>query len=136
MPLDGVDGVDGTLSTLLLFEIAISSGITIIVLVATWLVVRRGMRPLERMGATARTIAATGLGTRVSPFNEKTEVGRLGLALNEMLGQIERAFAQRDVTEQQLAPFRLGCIARVAHPAHVDARIRGAAAAQPGYDTR
>lgn len=105
VPLDGVDGVDGTLSTLFLFEIAISSGITIIVLVATWLVVRRGMRPLERMGATARTIAATGLGTRVSPSTEKTEVGRLGLALNEMLGQIERAFAQRDVTEQKLRHF-------------------------------
>jgi two-component system OmpR family sensor kinase len=105
VPLDGVDGVNGTLRTLLLFEIAISSGITIIVLVATWLVVRRGMRPLERMGATARTIAATGLGSRVSPSSEKTEVGRLGLALNEMLGQIERAFAQRDVVEQRLRHF-------------------------------
>ena len=105
VPLDGVDGVDGTLSTLLLFEIAISSGITIIVLVATWLVVRRGMRPLERMGATARSIAATGLGSRVSPSTEKTEVGRLGLALNEMLGQIERAFAERDVVEQRLRHF-------------------------------
>ena len=105
VPLDGVDGVDGTLSTLLLFEIAISSGITIIVLVATWLVVRRGMRPLERMGATARSIAATGLGSRVSPSTEKTEVGRLGLALNEMLGQIERAFAEREVVEQRLRHF-------------------------------
>jgi two-component system OmpR family sensor kinase len=105
VPLDGVEGVDGTLRTLLLFEIAISSGITIIVLVATWLVVRRGMRPLERMGATARTIAATGLGSRVAPSTEKTEVGRLGLALNEMLGQIERAFAQRDVVEQRLRHF-------------------------------
>ncbi len=94
-----------TLNTLLLFEIAISSGITIIVLVVTWLLVRRGMRPLERMGATARSIAAGGLGRRVSPSNERTEVGRLGLALNTMLGQIERAFAERDVTEQRLRHF-------------------------------
>jgi two-component system OmpR family sensor kinase len=32
-------------------------------------------------------------------------VGRLGLALNAMLGQIERAFAERDVTEQKLRHF-------------------------------
>jgi two-component system, OmpR family, sensor kinase len=105
VPLDGVDGVDHTLSTLLLFEIAISSGITILVLVATWLLVRRGMRPLERMGATARTIAASGLGSRVEPSSERTEVGRLGLALNDMLGQIERAFAEREVVEQRLRHF-------------------------------
>jgi len=100
-----LDGLNSTLSTLLLFEIAIGSGITIIVLVVTWLVVRSGMRPLERMGATARSIAASGLGRRVSPSNERTEVGRLGLALNAMLGQIERAFAERDVTEQKLRHF-------------------------------
>jgi two-component system OmpR family sensor kinase len=100
-----LDGVNTTLSTLLLFEIAISSGITIIVLVVTWLLVRRGMRPLERMGATARSIAAGGLGRRVLPSNERTEVGRLGLALNGMLSQIERAFAERDVTEQKLRHF-------------------------------
>lgn len=105
VPLDGLDGVDSTLSTLLLFEIAISSGITVLVLLATFFLVRRGMRPLERMGATARTIAATGLGSRVSPSTEKTEVGRLGLALNEMLGQIERAFAEREVVEQRLRHF-------------------------------
>jgi two-component system, OmpR family, sensor kinase len=99
------DGVNGTLGTLLLFEIAISSGITILVLVATWLLVRRGMRPLERMGATARSIAAGNLGSRVSPSNERTEVGQLGLALNGMLSQIERAFAARDVTEQKLRHF-------------------------------
>jgi len=74
------DGVNGTLSTLLLFEIAISSGIMIIVLVVTWLLVRRGMRPLERMGATARSIAASGLGRRVAPSNERTEVRRLARA--------------------------------------------------------
>ncbi len=100
-----LDGVNSTLSTLLIFEVAISSGIVIIVLVATWLLVRRGMRPLERMGATARSIAASGLGSRVTPSTERTEVGRLGLALNAMLGQIERAFAERDVTEQRLRHF-------------------------------
>jgi two-component system OmpR family sensor kinase len=100
-----LDGVNTTLSTLLLFEIAISSGITIIVLVVTWLLVRRGMRPLERMGATARSIAAGDLSRRVSPSNERTEVGQLGLALNGMLSQIERAFTQRDVTEQKLRHF-------------------------------
>jgi two-component system OmpR family sensor kinase len=63
------------------------------------------MRPLERMGATARKISSSGLGSRVSPSNERTEVGRLGLALNDMLSQLERAFAERDVVEQRLRHF-------------------------------
>ena len=128
-----LNGVNNTLSTLLLFEIAISSGIVIIVLLATWLLVRRGMRPLERMGATARSIAAGNLGKRVSPSNERTEVGRLGLALNAMLGQIER----RSPSENhgaEAASFRLRCLARAAHATDVDARLRGAAAAQPRHD--
>jgi two-component system OmpR family sensor kinase len=41
----------------------------------------------------------------ITPSNDRTEVGQLGLALNGMLSQIERAFAARDVTEEKLRHF-------------------------------
>lgn len=100
-----IDDLNSTLSRLLLLEIAVSGGVTIAVLVATWYVVRRGLSPLERMGQTARSIVATDLSRRVTPSTEKTEVGRLGLALNTMLAQLEAAFAARAAQEQRLRHF-------------------------------
>jgi two-component system OmpR family sensor kinase len=100
-----IDDVQGTLSHLLLLEIGISAGVTVILVGATWFLVRRGLRPLQRMGATARSIVADDLRTRVEPANDTTEVGRLGLALNTMLDQLEAAFAERAATEQRLRHF-------------------------------
>jgi two-component system OmpR family sensor kinase len=57
------------------------------------------------MGHTARSIVASDLSQRVTPADEKTEVGRLGLALNTMLSQLEAAFAERAATEQRLRHF-------------------------------
>jgi two-component system OmpR family sensor kinase len=100
-----LDEVNSTLSRLLALELAVSGAVTVAVLVTTWLVVRRGLRPLERMGETARSIVATDLSKRVTPSTEKTEVGRLGLALNTMLAQLESAFAERAAQERRLRHF-------------------------------
>jgi two-component system, OmpR family, sensor kinase len=100
-----LDGVNGTLGRLLVFELAISGGITLIIIAATWIMVRRGLRPLEDMGDTARSIVASDLSKRVTPSTEKTEVGRLGVALNSMLGQLEATFAERAANEQRLRHF-------------------------------
>ena len=100
-----LDSVNSTLGRLLLFEVAISGGIVLLMVAATWVMVRRGLRPLERIGATARSIAATDLSRRVTPSTERTEVGRLGLALNDMLATIESAFAERAASEQRLRHF-------------------------------
>jgi two-component system OmpR family sensor kinase len=67
--------------------------------------VRRGLRPLEAMATTAGQIAAGDLSRRVEPAESATEVGRLGLALNAMLEQIEEAFAERARTEEKLRRF-------------------------------
>ena len=67
--------------------------------------IRLGLRPLDRMEATADAIAAGDLSRRVSPAEPRTEVGRLGLALNAMLGQIEHAFAERQASEERLRRF-------------------------------
>ena len=70
-----------------------------------WLLIRFGVRPLDRMAATAGAIAAGDLSQRVSPAEQRTEVGRLGLALNAMLVQIEQAFGERRASEDRLRRF-------------------------------
>ena len=73
--------------------------------IGSWLILRRGLQPLERMAATASTITAGDLSERVSPSGGASEVGQLGLALNTMLDNIERAFQEREATEQRLRQF-------------------------------
>src|SRR5438105_4175754 len=57
------------------------------------------------MGAVAGPIAAGDLSRRVEPASPKTAIGRLGLALNAMLNQIEAAFAERKASESRLRRF-------------------------------
>jgi two-component system OmpR family sensor kinase len=97
--------VDRTLHRLFITELLVAVAVLCALAVAAWWVVRIGLRPLERMGATAGKIAAGDLSQRVEPATEATEVGRLGLALNSMLGQIEQAFAEREASEARLRRF-------------------------------
>jgi two-component system, OmpR family, sensor kinase len=64
-----------------------------------------GMRPLVRIEDTAAQIAAGDLSRRVEQTDPKTEVGRLGIALNGMLAHIEEAFAERQASENRLRRF-------------------------------
>ena len=71
----------------------------------SWWIVRRGLRPLEEMATTAGAIASGDLSRRVTHTEARTEVGRLGVALNTMLGEIEGAFAARAASEERLRRF-------------------------------
>jgi two-component system, OmpR family, sensor kinase len=84
-----------------------SAGLALLALLAAgaWFLLRRGLRPLESMAHSARSITAGNLSERVSPSEGRTEVGQLGLALNTMLGELESAFAERDRTEHRLRQF-------------------------------
>ena len=78
-----------------------AAGLILLVLLAgvgTY-VVRRSLRGLEDVEHTAVAIAGGDLSRRVPQRDPRTEVGRLSLALNQMLGQIETAFAQRTASE-------------------------------------
>ena len=66
---------------------------------------RVGLRPLGRIEQTAAAIAGGDLSQRVENDDPRTEVGRLGGALNTMLGQIEEAFDERTASEQRLRRF-------------------------------
>ncbi|HJW59321.1 MAG TPA: HAMP domain-containing sensor histidine kinase, partial [Actinomycetota bacterium] len=62
-------------------------------------IVRASLRPLVEIEQTARAIAAGDLTRRVPDRDPRTEVGRLGRALNTMLAQIESAFGARAASE-------------------------------------
>jgi two-component system, OmpR family, sensor kinase len=96
---------DATLDRLIRVEALVIGGVLVLLGALAWWVVRLGLRPLDRMGQTADAIAGGDLSRRVSPATERTEVGRLGLALNAMLGQIEKAFAERQASESRLRQF-------------------------------
>ncbi|HET9659322.1 MAG TPA: HAMP domain-containing sensor histidine kinase [Thermomicrobiales bacterium] len=72
---------------------------------ASWLVIRRGFEPVDQMIGTAEKIAAGDLTQRVPPSDPHTELGRLGSALNEMLGQVEQAALVRADNENRLRRF-------------------------------
>ncbi|MGH2573382.1 MAG: sensor histidine kinase [Actinomycetota bacterium] len=97
--------VEATLRRLVTGEVVVSGIVLVAVAgLALWLV-RVGLRPLAGIGETAGAIAAGDLTRRVAPAEERTEVGRLGLALNSMLAQIEAAFEERRASEARLRRF-------------------------------
>jgi two-component system OmpR family sensor kinase len=100
-----LNDVDQTLTRLRNVEAIVIAAVLLALAAFAWLLIRIGLRPLDRMGATAGAIAAGDLSQRVSPADSRTEVGRLGLALNAMLGQIEQAFGERQASEDRLRRF-------------------------------
>jgi len=98
-------GTTGQLHKLLIVDLLVAAGVLIALSAGALLIIRRGLHPLERMAGTARVIAKGDLSRRVSPADDRTEVGQLGLALNTMLSGIEVAFAEREATEHRLRQF-------------------------------
>ena len=97
--------VDATLTQLLELEVIIGATIVLATALLAFVIIELGLRPLRRMGAVAGEIAAGDLSKRVEPATSGTEIGRLGLALNAMLSQIEAAFGQSKASEQRLRRF-------------------------------
>jgi two-component system, OmpR family, sensor kinase len=100
-----LDPTNQTLSSLTRVEVAVSIVVALaLLLVVLWLV-RFGLRPLYDMTDTALAIAGGDLTRRIQRTDERSEVGRLGAALNGMLSQIEAAFRQRTSSEARLRRF-------------------------------
>jgi len=97
--------VNDTLDRLLRIELLVTAVVLgSVALLGLW-VVRIGLRPLRDIEVTAGAIASGDLSRRVERADERTEVGRLGLALNAMLEQIESAFRAREASEQRMRRF-------------------------------
>lgn len=97
--------VTETLRRFVRIELVVTVGVLVALGLLAWWLVQLGLRPLERIGETAGAIAAGQLSRRIEPADARTEVGRLGLALNAMLERIEAAFAERQASEDRLRRF-------------------------------
>jgi two-component system, OmpR family, sensor kinase len=97
----------------LIWVVTVAVGLALLVgaAVATY-VVRRSLRPLDRVAETATTVARMPLersdaldGVRVPDADPRTEVGRVGTAFNRMLGHIAGAMQARDRSEAKVRQF-------------------------------
>ncbi|CAM3423799.1 HAMP domain-containing sensor histidine kinase [Nocardioides dubius] len=108
------DEVDQALSSLLWWEIILGFSATALAGVVAWLMVRRQLRPLREVAATAHEVAALPLASgeiAVHPrvddrlTDEASEVGQVGAALNTLLSHVEESLAARHRSEQQVRQF-------------------------------
>jgi two-component system OmpR family sensor kinase len=97
--------VTNGLHRLVLIELTALAALLVVLSSGAWLVLRRGLRPLERIAGTARLISAGDLSQRVPRSTGAGEVEQLGRAFNTMLTDIEEAFAEREATEGRLRQF-------------------------------
>jgi two-component system OmpR family sensor kinase len=96
---------DQTLRRLLVVEALVIAAMLALLAVVAWLVARLGLAPLDRIGHTAGRIAGGDLSHRVESTDPRTEVGRLGIALNRMLDRLQEAFEERQASENRLRQF-------------------------------
>ncbi|WP_373298243.1 sensor histidine kinase [Nakamurella endophytica] len=81
---------------------------------AVFWIVRRSVRPLERVAATARQVSTlqlargeVDLSVRVPErdTDRRTEIGQVGAALNQMLGHVSSALESRHASETRVRQF-------------------------------
>jgi two-component system OmpR family sensor kinase len=92
---------DNVLNRLMALEAVIGLIVLTVLGFAGYGLVRNRLRPLAAVERTALAIAAGDLSQRVPEGDERTEVGRLTLALNGMLSRIERAFRAQEASEAE-----------------------------------
>jgi two-component system OmpR family sensor kinase len=100
--LDQFDTTMGQFELVVLFG---SIAIVLLIGCGVFLVLRRGLRPIETMAAQADRITAGDLTARVTPHSPRSEVGRLGTALNGMLARIEASVEEREASQEQTRRF-------------------------------
>ncbi|GLZ36562.1 HAMP domain-containing sensor histidine kinase [Actinokineospora sp. NBRC 105648] len=91
--------VDAAVADLRRTFLLISMGALVLLAVSGYALVRGSLRPLEEVERTAEVIATGALSQRVPVRRPGSEVGRLAVSLNAMLGQIEQAFHARARSE-------------------------------------
>jgi len=97
--------VNDTVRQLELIVGAGSAAAALLIFLGVGLVMRRGLRPIEHMAYQADRISAGDLTERVAPTDSGTEVGRLGTALNGMLGRIQTSVAEREASQEVMRSF-------------------------------
>jgi two-component system OmpR family sensor kinase len=96
---------NATLGRLVGIVVVVASLLLGAIVVAAWVIIRKELRPLDMMAEAATEIAGGDLSRRVIEQDPRTEVGRLGRALNRMLEHIEQAFDARRASEERMRRF-------------------------------
>ena len=108
------DDVDDVVSRLVLWEVVLTLLAVVLTAGAALVVVRRQLRPLREVAATAHHVSELPLSEgeidlteRVPDHltDERTEVGQVGAALNSLLAHVETSLAARHRSEQQVRQF-------------------------------
>ncbi|HEY6596976.1 MAG TPA: HAMP domain-containing sensor histidine kinase [Asanoa sp.] len=106
--------VHNTLVTMVATEAAIGGAGLLLAALAGLLIIRRSLRPLERVAATATRVTElpldrgeVALSVRVpaADTDARTEVGQVGSAINRMLGHVAAALAARQASEMRVRQF-------------------------------
>ncbi len=104
--------IEDTMGRLRTTEIVVALGTLLLAGLAGAFVVRRELRPLERVAATAARVSTlpldrgeVSLAERVPDVDPNTEVGQVGTALNRMLDHVGSALAARQDSETRLRQF-------------------------------
>jgi two-component system, OmpR family, sensor kinase len=90
--------VTSTVRALMWSQVGIGVVVLLVIGIAGYAVVHRSLRPLVEVEQTAAAIADGELDRRIPERDTRTEVGRLSLALNGMLAQIQRAVASSEAS--------------------------------------
>lgn len=106
--------ISGTMANLTWWTTLLALVTTGLAAVAGRMLIRRQLRPLRAIAATAHEVAAlplatgeVGVATRVPSelTDADTEAGQVGLALNQLLDHVENALDARHQSEQQVRQF-------------------------------
>jgi len=108
------DDIDGTLTSLVWWELLLGLGGIGLAFGGALMLVRRNLRPLQEVASVAQHVTqlpldrgSVGETVRVPErlTDENTEVGQVGASLNSLLGHVENALDARERSEQQVRQF-------------------------------
>lgn len=100
-----IDDVDSTVARFLLIFFGFALAVVVFGAATTQLLVTSTFAPLRDVEATAARFAAGDYSQRLGGATPNTEVGRLNRSLNTMLARIDRAFADRQRSVEQMRRF-------------------------------
>lgn len=100
-----LDDVDNTVDRMRLIVVIGSAAAVLFIGFGAFWLLRRGLRPIETMAAQADRISAGDLTDRVTPQDLRSEVGRLGAALNGMLARIEASVHEQEAGQELMRRF-------------------------------
>ena len=101
-PTDDVRATMGRLLITMILAAVIGVGV---IALATSIVIRRAIRPVDEMIQAATAIGHGDLTHRIETSSNDPDVHRLSDALNDMLHQLEDAFAAKGASEDRLRQF-------------------------------